>query len=443
MSNFRKLSTLAATKNVNYVEARSVEHLQDVVKTACDLDLKIRTYGSGFSWNADAISADIVISLKHLTEVEILNGFIRVGTGITLGELHKILESHNLMLKGVPGTEGVTLGGILANACYSGHPQESSISSYVTEVKIINNRGENQTIGLFHPMFKSVIVSKGQMGIIYEVVIQVFQLNYFSYQVSYKENIGPVELVKLIKNIARGDSLQNILYWPSKSIAHTFGSKVITSSTPRSIIGQFVGRFVGPILLFYTYLMAPFMILCDYFNVDNSITKIILYLMLQFVKLCCSFYGKFEYTGSNYDVNVPYKKSMTKVLHTNKNMPIFSELKACEYSIPVSKFEEFVIGLHKLQLRSDFHLFFRLTKSIKSEGYMDPISICSEENNQFVRIEFDQLKHDLTALYTLLDNLNAKPSWGKFYPKPTKIVEQTYPQYDLYRKHFVLMNILY
>lgn len=125
--------------------------------------------GNCYSYNDASIGRN-PISLKNFKRIinfDIKKKTIEVETGILLEELINITLKNNLIIKSLPGSRYVTLGGIIANNTQGKTLKKCFIRDYIISLKVLHNRKIIEcSLSKNRKLFLSTIGGKGCTGII-------------------------------------------------------------------------------------------------------------------------------------------------------------------------------------------------------------------------------------------------------------------------------------
>lgn len=129
------------------------DDLQTVVKFAYERAMPIVPRGAGTGLAGESLTNGIVLDLSvHFRKIlELGDDWIRVQPGVTLRELNDALAPRGRRFAvEMPNSEVVTVGGMIAtNASSCNAFRHGSTLDYVLALKIINDSGEFETIGIY------------------------------------------------------------------------------------------------------------------------------------------------------------------------------------------------------------------------------------------------------------------------------------------------------
>ncbi len=125
--------------------------------------------GNCYSYNDSSIGSN-PISLKNFKKIldfDIKKKTIEAESGINLDELLKITLKERLIIKSLPGSRFVTLGGIIANNTQGKTFKKNFIKDYLISLKVLNNRKIVEcSLNKNKKLFLSTIGGMGCTGVI-------------------------------------------------------------------------------------------------------------------------------------------------------------------------------------------------------------------------------------------------------------------------------------
>lgn len=188
---------------IKFFEPDSLGDIIRVVKLARQNGLEVRAVGTGISTNSLGISDGYLVCMKRINKVvklreEYLQKHVRklnlfqAEAGMTLGTLHKTLDTYGLCL-GQSGTHSQqTLGGAITTAAHGSSLESGGLQDKVRSLLMITHQGEVVRIepskGLMSPrayrlagvrliqdddFFFSTLVSLGSFGIVYSYILEL------------------------------------------------------------------------------------------------------------------------------------------------------------------------------------------------------------------------------------------------------------------------------
>jgi hypothetical protein len=141
---------------------------------------KYNTIGNLRSYNDAAIGKN-PINLKNLNNILNFNyqkKTIEVEAGITINDLFTIILKKKLIIKSVPGSSYVTIGGMIANNTIGKTINKSFIENYIISLKIIHNKKIIKcSLKKNKKLFLSTIGGKGTTGIIISAKLRLDKIS--------------------------------------------------------------------------------------------------------------------------------------------------------------------------------------------------------------------------------------------------------------------------
>ncbi|KAF8946586.1 hypothetical protein BGZ47_000114 [Haplosporangium gracile] len=208
---------------------RTLEDLKVIVREARNDNKKVRCAGSGHSWSATAITPDYMVSVNGLNKIHnpVLaqdgnEWTVTLETGVLVSELDIFLRNHSppLALPSNVLPDVVRVGGILTMGCHGAGLNSRTLSDTVTEMTIVNARGELVTYSAAKDpeAFNVACLNLGLLGIIYTATIKVEVMNIRlrvtdSFPTLTSLFQGPQAGLNLKARILKNDSTE-FLYWP-------------------------------------------------------------------------------------------------------------------------------------------------------------------------------------------------------------------------------------
>ncbi len=196
-----------------FTAPKDIEKAKEIIKNAYEKNIPIRICGGHHSTNGFSLPRDkeILIDTKNLNYLEFFNqGTVRVGAGSNLVNLNHILESYGFRLPIINGgSAGPTVGGFIsAGGMSNASVDYGGFWEIVREITLITGDGKILKINRQDPIFRWIFGSMGQLGLIYEAVLELKRL-----KIKRKKTI-PFGKKIIIKSF-NGDSISMgpPLYW--------------------------------------------------------------------------------------------------------------------------------------------------------------------------------------------------------------------------------------
>jgi hypothetical protein len=113
-------------------------------------------------------------SFRQRIELDPRTKTLLVGAGFTFKEIKTVLAPADLMLKGTPDADSISLGGAIATGAHGGGLTSQPCSAYILDLWIVNAQGVEVHVNRRDPDFSAAVVSLGLLGPITNVRIQCF-----------------------------------------------------------------------------------------------------------------------------------------------------------------------------------------------------------------------------------------------------------------------------
>ncbi|KAF9387614.1 hypothetical protein CPB97_002330 [Podila verticillata] len=206
---------------------KTLTDLQIIVREASAHNKKIRCAGSGHSWSAAAATNDYLVDVKGMNKIHAPvpceDGYtVTIEMGVLVSELDNVLRQHNppLSLPSNVLPDVVRYGGVLTMGCHGASINASTVSDMITEMTIVNAKGELVTYSEAKDpeAFSAASLNLGLLGIVYTATLKVEVSNTRlrvtdSYPSLESLFHGPDAGLNLKAMILKNDSTQ-FLYWP-------------------------------------------------------------------------------------------------------------------------------------------------------------------------------------------------------------------------------------
>lgn len=129
--------------------------------------------GSGTSKSPCFETTGSSLSVRAWKQIEALpNNCVRVGAGVVLSELLAFLRQHNLALPTIGEWDGQTMGGAISTGTHGGSYSHGSLCTSVREVTFLDGTGTLHTLKQNDPDFAHVLPSFGTTGVVIGYVLQ-------------------------------------------------------------------------------------------------------------------------------------------------------------------------------------------------------------------------------------------------------------------------------
>lgn len=126
-------------------EVGSTSEIQALVQSS----EKVATAGTGHSFNFIADSVGARLSLrKHMKQVEVEEGTVTVGAGITYEELCPTLHRRGLALPNLASLTELSIAGAVSTAAHGSGNRNACLASAVVGVELATSDGELVQLGM-------------------------------------------------------------------------------------------------------------------------------------------------------------------------------------------------------------------------------------------------------------------------------------------------------
>lgn len=163
------------------VAPRSVEAVGAIVREAHGLGVPLRCRAQGHSLNGSSLPrpGELLLRLHGLQRLRFeVPGTVTAGAGIVLWMLQGALRAHGFDLPVLnDGYPGPSVGGfVCAGGFGPGSAEHGGLWDNVTQVLLVDGRGELRRIGAGDAEFPWLFGSMGQLGVIVEVTLAIVPL---------------------------------------------------------------------------------------------------------------------------------------------------------------------------------------------------------------------------------------------------------------------------
>lgn len=153
------------------------EEMQQIVSRAAENGQRVRTIGSGHSFNPLWVTEDILVSLdayQGLIAVDPDKCTATVKAGTKLHLLGELLFGHGLAMENMGDIDAQSIAGTISTGTHGTGLAFGTISTQLRALRLVNGKGE--VIECSHTenpdLFKAAQVSLGALGIITQVTLQ-------------------------------------------------------------------------------------------------------------------------------------------------------------------------------------------------------------------------------------------------------------------------------
>ena len=158
-------------------QARDVDDVALVLRSAADRGLRVRPVGAGHSFTAAAVTDGVLLRLDHLsgvTGIDHATGRVRVLAGTRLHELNPALQAVGLALPNLGDIDRQSISGAIATGTHGTGARLQGIASAVTGLTLVLADGSVvQCSAQERPeVFEAARVGLGALGVVTEVELQ-------------------------------------------------------------------------------------------------------------------------------------------------------------------------------------------------------------------------------------------------------------------------------
>ncbi len=162
---------------VQVAQARDLDDVALVVRSAADRGLQVRPVGAGHSFTAAAVTDGVLLRLDHLagvTGADPATGRVRVLAGTRLHQLNLALQAAGLALPNLGDIDRQALAGAIATGTHGTGARLHGIASSVTGLTMVLADGSVLDCSEDrHPeAFQAARVGLGALGVVTEVELQ-------------------------------------------------------------------------------------------------------------------------------------------------------------------------------------------------------------------------------------------------------------------------------
>jgi alditol oxidase len=157
----------------NVVRPRDAAEVCELVSSAP----KARALGTRHSFNRVADTPGVLVSTELLNHVDPPDslGRVRVGSGVTYGDLAHALAARGRALANFASLPHISVGGAVATATHGSGVANQALSSAVTAIEIVLADGSVREVSRGDPDFSGVIVSLGALGIVTSLTMETVE----------------------------------------------------------------------------------------------------------------------------------------------------------------------------------------------------------------------------------------------------------------------------
>jgi L-gulono-1,4-lactone dehydrogenase len=162
---------------VAWARPASIDELREALSRAADEGLAVRAVGSGHSFSDIACSDGMLVSLERMGElldVDPASGLVRVGGGITIKRLSRVLHEHGLALENLGDIDVQTISGAISTATHGTGARLANLSAQVHELTLALADGTLLKCSRDEDaeLWRAARVGVGALGVIAEVTLR-------------------------------------------------------------------------------------------------------------------------------------------------------------------------------------------------------------------------------------------------------------------------------
>ena len=159
-----------------YVEAGSVEQVQEVLERATEQGTTVRAVGAGHSFTPVVSTDGIVLDISGISGLEstdVAGERARIRAGSTIASIGDLLWEHGLSLRNQGDIDSQTFAGAISTATHGSGLGFTSLSGAVSRAELVTADGELRVIEEIDPLLPAVQTSVGSLGILTSVELRV------------------------------------------------------------------------------------------------------------------------------------------------------------------------------------------------------------------------------------------------------------------------------
>jgi len=155
----------------------SIEELAGAIEQAARRDASVRVVGAGHSFGDIALTDGLMLSLERLAsvlDVDRSAGLARVQAGITIHELSRQLDAHDLALENLGDIDSQSIAGAISTATHGTGARLRNLSAQVSELTLVLADGSTLVCSAESDpeTFRAARVGLGSLGAIAEVTLR-------------------------------------------------------------------------------------------------------------------------------------------------------------------------------------------------------------------------------------------------------------------------------
>lgn len=405
---WRNWSGRVACQPDAYVEPRSVEELQSVVRAAAAAGRHVRVVGSGHSFTNLVETADTLISLDNMQGIVAANGDARTATvwaGTKLKRLNELLDEHGLAMENLGDINVQSIAGAVSTGTHGTGINYGNVSTQSNGVTLVRASGEVLDVSETQnrELFKAAQVSLGALGVLTKISLRLVA----SYKLDYRRERSTFE-----------ETLQHAEQWRDENRQFEFYCFPYADGVQLKFLNETDAPVnVRPGKKWFT----------DVF-LENSLFGALSIACRTFPGLCAPIARLCANTLANSrEVNVGHR-----ALSTVRNVR-FNEM---EFSVAADRgldcIAEIKAWVEKEGIQVHFPIEFRYVKA--DDIYLSPHygrDSAAISLHQFVGMDYEKYFDGGEAIFR---NHGGRPHWGKLHSLTAKDLRPLYPEWDAFQK---------
>ena len=157
--------------------------LLDLVKIAKQQKRQISVIGSGFSQGRQTVPGQVnsvAISLKHLNQIQLSGNkkTVTAGAGATWEQVQMALDKQGKSVIVKQASDPFSIGGSIGINCHGWAHQAGPLSNTVKEIRVINAKGQIETLKESDEDFKLYFGTLGYFGIVLSATLKITENEY-------------------------------------------------------------------------------------------------------------------------------------------------------------------------------------------------------------------------------------------------------------------------
>ncbi len=176
MAAWRNWSRELTASPARYVRPSGTEGVAAAVRRAGRDGHRVRPVGSGHSFTPLVTDAEVMVDLAacdQLLDVDLTHRRMRVGAGIRLAELSRLLAGHELAMANLGDIDRQTLAGATATGTHGTGAAFGNLSTQIRSLRLVDGRGEVHDLGPGDERLDAARVNLGALGIVTEVELDL------------------------------------------------------------------------------------------------------------------------------------------------------------------------------------------------------------------------------------------------------------------------------